>query len=244
MTISVQCPFCEERAELRDSERGRTMRCPACRETYTVLGAEDPAPDGLTPTLPHVAKADAPDPWRDPLPGKRGSVRPWVRFWARILEMVVWGEVLWAAIWWGGLLRPWESQVTENWLLVGFGYACLVRLSWVPLETLLLGTWGTTPGKWLLRIQVARADGRRLSPGDALRRSFHVYWRGMALGIWVLEFVGWILAFLELGRSGKTPWDARGNLVVTHRRIGLARILVLIALLVAPALARGLARVL
>jgi DNA-binding transcriptional MerR regulator/uncharacterized RDD family membrane protein YckC len=60
-------------------------------------------------------------------------------------------------------------------------YGCLL-LS-VPLQAILLHYFATTPGKWLMGIQVFSYKGQKLDLPEALRREFDALLYGMGLGI-------------------------------------------------------------
>jgi hypothetical protein len=137
--------------------------------------------------------------------------------------MIVWGRVLWA-LWTqanlGEATLPW---VAENYLLFYVLWFCAVPLSWVPVEAVLMNAFGTTPGKWFFRFHVTRADGQRLSEGECFQRAVHLYWRGMGFGIVGIQYITWFASALHLEKRGRTSWDAKANLVVTHHRVGLLR---------------------
>jgi uncharacterized RDD family membrane protein YckC len=90
-------------------------------------------------------------------------------------------------------------------------------LAWVPIETLLLMTWGATPGKWLLCIEVKKGFASRLSFRCALRRSFSVYLRGLGMGIVVINILCMIHSFYRLRIVQSTTWDRdEGTSVIQH----------------------------
>ena len=51
------------------------------------------------------------------------------------------------------------------------------------VEPLMLSSWGTTPGKWLLGMGITGLDGEKLSYGEAARRTWQVVLHGMGLNI-------------------------------------------------------------
>jgi uncharacterized RDD family membrane protein YckC len=244
MQPSTRCPSCEKVVEVRDHDAGRTLRCPECDARYTVLGSEglDPSSEEV-PVLPYREPLPGPHRWRDPLPGRLREVRPWVRLWARIVDWMIWREILWPSMKVSGLLPDTESWTRESWLLLGLGFSCVALLLWVPVEALLLSTWGKTPGKWLLRVDLTGEDGEALSSEQALRRSMHVFVRGMACGLVLLEWVARLLAGFELRRTGKTRWDSAGGHCITHYRVGWTRTLVAVVIVIGPDLVRALLRI-
>ena len=57
---------------------------------------------------------------------------------------------------------------------------------WFVAESLLVGLFGTTPGKGLMGLRVRDARGDAPGIARALRRSFAVYARGLAFGLAIL----------------------------------------------------------
>ena len=112
---------------------------------------------------------------------------------------------------------------------VVFDVSVMAKLSipflacWVLVETLLLSTWGTTPGKWLMRIELTDERGEILKFKAALKRSAQVWIRGMALGIPILTPLAQIHAYSVLMQKGVTSWDSLCNTVVRHHRVPTAR---------------------
>lgn len=97
---------------------------------------------------------------------------------------------------------------------------------WIPIETILLATWGTTPGKFFLRTKIKAGKKGKLDFITALRRSFAVWVRGMGLGIVGLNFFCMLIAFNKLKVFQKTTWDRDDHIKVTHYPIGRWRIYV------------------
>jgi uncharacterized RDD family membrane protein YckC len=141
--------------------------------------------------------------------------RPWVRFWARMIDY--------------SLLLLLMILVSMHFR---FFFAFLqpvivltVLFIWVFIETLLLISWGTTPGKWLLSITLRDEYQHRLKLSDALNRSFSVWWLGMGVGIPIVSFITMIVAAVKLSNTGTTSWDQRNGYQVSHGKIGLIRTL-------------------
>lgn len=61
--------------------------------------------------------------------------------------------------------------------------ALSLPLFFIPLETLYLKFFGTTPGKALLGIHIRKANGEKLSLKEAFKRSFKVAFCGLGFGI-------------------------------------------------------------
>lgn len=129
--------------------------------------------------------------------------------------------------WWRTPVWPFTPS------LVGIGdgeFWVLVFLVMIVVETFLLSTIGTTPGKWLLRIRVRTFRTEFPPVRRALARSFLVWAEGLALGIGCLGVATQAWAWFGFGRHRDALWDRQCRLYVTHRRIGLVRVLVMVAL--------------
>lgn len=89
-------------------------------------------------------------------------------------------------------------------------------MAWVPIETLLLTAWGTTPGKWLLCTKIKGVHGNRLSFRLALTRSFSIYFRGIGMGIPIINVLCMLNAFYRLRLFQSTTWDRQAGTIVIH----------------------------
>lgn len=150
------------------------------------------------------------------------QVRPWIRFWARTLDVMIFGVVVGVAI---GLLIPEALDMLDGLFnVLILGVICLV-------ESVFLTLFGTTPGKAIFRISVRHADGSRLSFPEALVRSLRVLYRGLGLGIPLVSMITQIVACNRLSNNGITSWDRDANLTVGHQKIQAWRWLVILLLI-------------
>ena len=167
--------------------------------------------------------------------------RPWLRFWARFadtpllmasgilfMNYVIGPEILEAMIL-NTVPRP-------DWIYVVLFFAGMAA-SWVLTETLLLTLIGTTPGKWCLNIRIVKGNGERLSFTDALRRSLVVFVLGMGFNYIFSQIICHVHAYLTLTNQGKTYWDKKQNLTVTHHPVSPMGIIRCILFLFASCLA-------
>lgn len=150
------------------------------------------------------------------------QVRPWVRYWARMMDIYLISIVVGVTI---GVIAP--DALNEKGADQLFGLACI--FAWVFVESLLLSTIGTTPGKWLLRTRLIPPAGTALSYSIALSRSFKVWWRGLGIGFPLVGFFTMIVAHGNLTKNGITSWDKDDGFTVVHHRIGPLRIIVAVA---------------
>ncbi|RYD19727.1 MAG: RDD family protein [Verrucomicrobiaceae bacterium] len=187
------------------------------------------APAGSIPTLepsPYAAPvSESPSSidWSGYTPSGP-QVRPWVRFWARSADFLLYALV--AGFFIGlilGVVAP-ELLTSINDTL--FGILLLVFYNFV--EPVFLCTLGSTPFKALFQIRVRNPDGSKLSYLQALRRTVSVWIRGIGLGIPLVSLITHIISYSRLTQNNITSWDASGNLVVSHREIAWWRWLILL----------------
>lgn len=100
--------------------------------------------------------------------------RPWRRFFARTLDTYLYSTILYF-IYYTVLNQKLDLPILVA-LLIQMGTMILI-------EPVFIFKIGTTPGKWLLGISVARKEGGRLTYGDAFWRTLAVLWYGEALYI-------------------------------------------------------------
>jgi hypothetical protein len=94
------------------------------------------------------------------------------------------------------------------------------------IESLLLSTIGTTPGKWLFKIRLIPPSGERPKYSTALSRSLKVWWRGLGMGFPFVSLITMTIAYEKLKKNGITTWDKDGGFIVVHERIGPLRVIV------------------
>lgn len=144
-------------------------------------------------------------------------VNPWIRCLARYFDYALFFLLLLAS------RKLFHGQLP-------FGkYESLIPFEffvWIPIEALLLSTWGTTPGKFFLKTQLKAGKRQKFAYMMALRRSFAVWLRGLGMGIIVLNFFCMLIAYNKLRLFGIASWDKDDHVAVTHYPIGRWRIYV------------------
>ena len=141
--------------------------------------------------------------------------RPWVRFWARMLDYSLFALLL--------------VMIPSLFFVAGSLFFILVVLFiWIFIESILLSTWGTTPGKWFFKITIRTQEGNKLPFSFALRRSLSVWWLGLAAGIPIICLITLIIAAVKLSQTGKTSWDKRGDYSISHGDIAPIRTIIAI----------------
>jgi protein-S-isoprenylcysteine O-methyltransferase Ste14 len=173
----------------------------------------------------------APGTFLDAIEPGAEKPRPIRRFVARFVDLLIaWILVLGLS----SILFPRLAKQSSIllWIVTG--------IVWVAIEALLLYSWRTTPGKWLVKIRVQSAREERISFPSALDRSFTVFCFGLGCMIPFLYVFSMLIAYQDLMNTGTTRWD-RGKFRVAHAAVGPGRIavvvLVVLALLIAAAIA-------
>lgn len=133
---------------------------------------------------------------------KSAADNPWVRFFARLFDY----SFICMCIW--GLRHFFPFGPYEHWIPFEL-------LLWVPIEALLLSTWGTTPGKWLLKVKITPHLGFEA----AIKRSLSVWIRGMGLGIPFVNFFCLLIAYQRLRLLKTTSWDIDSRTKITYGTI-------------------------
>lgn len=153
------------------------------------------------------------------------GVIQWRRFWARHFDLLTHATLiglLWALI-------DEESLMAIDDTVLSF----LMLFVWTLLDGVYMTYFGTTLGKKLMGIRVLTLDGQRISRHDAFRRARLVWLRGMGLGLGIVQLIANIVAYNKLNKEGISTWDRDLKLQVAHRKIGVLRLLVCPAVVLA-----------
>jgi uncharacterized RDD family membrane protein YckC len=134
-------------------------------------------------------------------PHLRG-IYPWGRYWAKMIDFYIYAFLM-------GYFTPDAVKVavsqageTLGWLALG---AVVVPL----MEAITISAFGTTIGKAAFRISIMRADGSKLSLGQAVRRSYLSWLHGAWLGVPILSLVPMWNAYKEYATAGVVSWDSK-----------------------------------
>ncbi|MEO5715951.1 MAG: RDD family protein [Luteolibacter sp.] len=179
--------------------------------------------DGLqvSPYAPPASDPTAAIDWSGYEPSG-SQVRPWVRYWARTFDFLLFCVVL------GGVVMAVWPKVGE---MNDTFFGVLLLLGYNFVEPVMLSTIGNTPFKALLRVRVRNNDGTKPSYAKALRRTFAVWIRGQGLGIPLVALITGITSYSRLSNDGVTSWDQDGGFTVTHQTVAWWRWLLLVGLL-------------
>lgn len=146
----------------------------------------------------------------------------WVRYWARLLDMVIYLLLL---VFLATIVKP---DIFLQIHILSFLSIAVFLFPFV--EAAVMATWGTLPIKALMRIKVRNSkDKSKLSFFKAIVRGYYVLVIGLGMFIPYLGYyVIYQLISNEISSSGTTPWDHFGGYKVTQGTIGTLRKMLLI----------------
>jgi hypothetical protein len=144
--------------------------------------------------------------------------RPWRRFWARQFDLTVHMVIL--VLIWSMIHDESLDSIPDNAFMVLFTFI------WIFMEGLYMSYLGNTPGKKILNIQVIAKDGSKLPKSILFKRARLVWYRGMGLGLGIIQLIANIVGYKNLKKNGITTWDNELGSKVVHYDIGIIRLLV------------------
>ena len=151
-------------------------------------------------------------------------VAPWRRGAARLLDTVIHGSIgviLIFFVWFR--LAPLSAYRFFAYLEPSFRPLGDLMLS-VPIAgivgAVVVGSTGTSVGKAVFGVQVVNGQGEPIGVLNACVREFHVWWKGLALGLPVVSLITMAVAGTTLKRDGSTSWDSGNGTIVMHRPNG------------------------
>ena len=160
------------------------------------------------------------------------SSNPWRRLTARLVDYALIAVALYFAIWLVDQMVPVLNDLfifVRSVLLL----PTLVVLGAIPAAALFHRHFGTTPGKWLMSLQLVTGITRPADHTEPTElallwaRAIRAAWSGAALGFWPLALFR-LPRNMQLARDTETDWEGSGDSLVMARP------------LTAPALATGL----
>ena len=137
---------------------------------------------------------------------------PWRRFFARGLDLLLYGLVWSMLAQWVFRLNPMLYPGLIWTLLCGYAGWALTFI----FEPLLLHFWGTTPAKWMLGLSVREEDGRKLSIRGALARTWGVFTLGMGFNVPVYSLYRNWVAYRACTEE-ELPWDLDNGCAIVVR---------------------------
>jgi len=171
------------------------------------------------------------------------QVRPWVRFFARMIDYYIFSMLFSLLI---TFLFPdfmeqmsqmlvqqttGENSGSANYqsLLFILLFRVVVTFIWVFIEAYTISKFGTTFGKNLLGTKVLDVNGELLPPDRAMKRSYSVWIKGMGCGFALISWLTMLLGYQALKRDGLNSWDKENQSRVVHSSFSTTRILIILA---------------
>jgi len=150
--------------------------------------------------------------------------RPWVRFFARYIDVSLFSFLL------RFFFPIFEIPILKNEIV----FTMIILFFWTWVESLFLSTIGTTFGKWLLKVHLSpKGNIKKITFSSALKRSFRVWFKGLAIGFPIVSLFTSIAAYSDLTKRGITSWDKDGGFKVTHEKIGYIKISIILLIYLA-----------
>lgn len=147
------------------------------------------------------------------------TVRPWIRFWARYIDITLFAIIIG---FFSGLFYPF------NLIVPAVPAAMIILFVWLFVETTLLSTLGTTPGKWLLGIELKNTNKKKPNFHQALKRSFWVWLKGLGVGLPFINIFALGFSYYQLRKTKITVWDRDGHFIVSYKKIGIIKVVLVI----------------
>lgn len=144
--------------------------------------------------------------------------RPWLRFWARVLDLLVFDTLL-------NVLLPLEA------LNRMFSRMFLLFIFMLMIEPLQIYFFGTTLGKWLFGIKLIKKSGAKISYRDALRRSMLVWSKGYAGNLPFLSYLSMMMTYQTVLDTGTILWDEKYGFKMIHSKTKILPLAVFILLI-------------
>lgn len=189
--------------------------------------------DTNQPGYPHarqhvgVAQEEPPPALPNPVHWSDTSPHPWRRYFARILDNLLWGLIVSFTV--GFTLAVVDPRLAEQFTGI-FDVPggrmldiILTQIFAIVPNALLIGFTGGNLGKWLFGICVLDEDGRPIGVARAFKREIKVYVFGLGLAIPIVSLITLIVSFQTVRKEGIASWDRDMGLTVVHRKSGAAQ---------------------
>lgn len=154
------------------------------------------------------------------------TVHPWRRFFAKMLDGVLFGIVMAFAFGQFGvgfMVEPGDTQWVRQAVI-----AIINSLLFSIYDASLVAALGTSPFRWLYGIHVLKRDGTKPDFVTALMRSLKRLVFGFGLGIPFVSLITVIIQYFMLKSNGISSWDRSSGTVSQHYRISGGKMIVLV----------------
>lgn len=156
-------------------------------------------------------------------------VHPWRRYFARILDVMVFGTMTFSII---GMVFYVMAPSTADDLFSsleepGGQIFDMILTTFVAtfFSAAFIGFIGTSIGKWIFGIKVTDQSGKPIGFKKAWDRELKVWFRGLGMGIPLVVLFTTISAYQKLRKNGATSWDEEMGLKVSYKNNSFLQIL-------------------
>jgi len=170
------------------------------------------------------------------------QVRPWVRFFARMVDYYIFSMLfsLLISIIFPEFMKQMSQMLIDqaaietsdaaNYQSILFIllFRVVITLIWVFLEAYTISRFGTTFGKNLLGARVVDNNGELLPYNTALKRSYGVWIKGMGCGFALISWITMLFGYQNLKKDGYNSWDKDANSKVVHSYFSTTRIIIIL----------------
>ena len=218
--MNFECPTCKKSGQVDDSkvpESGVYATCPQCSNKF-LIKREAPKDFEFEPvekSIPNAATVARPASLTQ-LAHPEDSFRPWVRFWARSIDVFFIGIIATIA----GYVVTTSFEI-DNIFVEIFVSFFLINIAFLIYESTLICGFATTIGKSILGIKVVNKDGAKLGFSTSIARCFSIL-KASAFFL-VFPALTMFLVYKEIKRikqSGIASWDIDSNTEVISNPIG------------------------
>lgn len=152
------------------------------------------------------------------------TFHPWPRFWARTLELLLFYAFLAGLLYFLQGAMPSDAIANLSNILATPMYSGLFAYAlWIPIEALMVASFGTTPIRALFGISYRTLAGKPVPLRMAFKRSFFSALMGDAAGLPLINFLFRACAFFGLRKHRATYWDRLAGTQVIHVEWGVPR---------------------
>jgi len=158
----------------------------------------------------------------------QSQVYPWRRYWARLFDITFIMPIYIFII---SLFSPGLNYTiirTESFI----GGALLLLFYLIFFEPMMLSSFGTTPGKVFLGIEIRALSGKKISYATGMKRGFLIWIYGMGIGIPLIALFTMTFAYNKLKRNGITSWDEKCGINVIHDQLSIFKVILFIIIFI------------
>ncbi|MDM5272301.1 RDD family protein [Sulfurovum sp. zt1-1] len=150
----------------------------------------------------------------------------WLRYFARVIDITIGtmivGVVIGIIIGIFFVIFGVDIQILSE--IPEYISMLFVMIIYFLIEANVISSFGTTPGKKLLGISVHHNNGDYLDYMTSLKRTFTLWFKGLALSLPLISLITLIVAYNRYTDHGITSWDEEYNVNVAYQPIGTMRL--------------------